>query len=177
MSRPSKLDGLGACYLMIVGLFYAIAGLFGIQSNGELIVMIAWNILISPYPLINYFEVTTNNYPSDLRLAIINDMPGSHHATSSIFVLICGAIATVAALALFQRKRWAAWIWAALLLVSFVLACGYVLAHVADPQFEIASSIRPFCLEASWIVAFLMARTETHVHTLTDRFTAGTREP
>lgn len=177
MSRLSKLADLGACYLTLVGLFYAIAGLFGIQPNGDLIAMIFWHILISPYPLITYFEATRGNYPSDLRVTTINDMPPGHHATSSILVLISGAIAIVAALALFQRKRWAAWIWAALLLVSFLLACGYVLACVAVPQFGIAGSIRSFCLEASWIVAFLLARTGTPVHTATHRFTGRTSEP
>jgi len=163
LKTRTGLRDLARCYLTIVGLFYAIAGLFGIQANGFLIAAILWQILISPYPLITSLEVMRNNYPAALRFATITDIPGSEHAMSSAIVLIGGVFAIIAGLALFRGRKWAAWLWSALLLASFVLACGYILAFIQMPQFRIGNAIRPFVLEVSWIVALLLAQIRTDV--------------
>ena len=173
----SRLADFGACYLAVVGAFYVIAGAFGVYPNGQLIATVFWHILISPYPLITFGEASMNRYPPDLRFATISDLPGSEHATSSFCVLVIGIIATVAALAMFQRRRWPAWIWAGLLLISFALTCGYFLAHYAEPHFEIASSIRPSILEVTLIVAFLVSRTGISERTARNGDKAGKRKP
>jgi hypothetical protein len=152
-------------YLAFVSLTYLLAGAWGFLRNGDLIEAAMWDSLISPYPLITFIDQLIHHFPHTMSRAPYETLPLSQHRLFSIAVIVVSAVATGAAFAMTKEKKAAYMVWLVLLGASIVAVLGYII--VGFVSWGMKETITPLCWEASYLIAYVVARSGTDLRSPT----------
>jgi hypothetical protein len=150
----------GTAYLVFIGVSYFVAGILGLMPHWNLIEAWIWNLLISPYLLVSFFDQLVHRFPYTAPRAPYYTMPvDEHHLLFSAAVVVVSIIAVVAAFAMAKSHRTAYLVWLVLLALSFVSLAGYLI--VGFVSWGPKETIVPLCWEVSYVTAFMLARRDS----------------
>lgn len=145
----------GIAYLVLTGIAYLLAGVEGLPPS-SLFEAVAWDLLISPYPLLTLLRHSVPRSPHASEWGQIYVLAHAEHPLFSAIAIILSLVAIAAAFAMAKGYRIAYIVWRIMLSVLGFATSAYVVLGFAG--WGLKEAVLPVCLMVSYLAAYTMAR-------------------